>query len=130
MIMGIAYVNASSQVSFEELESYSNRKWHNISNKPIGESSIKSEDDTQLRLEELLKYLNNYRFNILPKERNVILAVKSSIVGRDEFNALITEDIDRKNKSDMQNKLQEFVLRSRNDLQYSFDNYAKDIFCY
>lgn len=121
IIMEIAYVNADYNVDFKKLKEYNNFKLLN-DNKNINND-----------YEEILNYITFVQdpFNLLDKEYkqdNIISYVKTSLVNEEEFKALIKADIDRKNSSKIQAELQSFVLRSRNDLQYSFDNYVKDIF--
>ena len=119
LIIGISYVNATSQVKFKELEDYNKRYY----------GGVKSPENTEY--DKLLKYLTfggKYRFNIGDQRKNIISYSRSSIVDEDAFKVLIKDEVERRKRSKIHETLQCFIKRSRNDLQYSNESYVKEMF--
>lgn len=130
-ILEISTINALElSVDFETLSKYSNPyDLDEFSKQKYGEP--KQEKQKNENYEKLLKYINKKNvgyFYISDITFNIIDYIKNSIVDKDSLQNSINERIKKEKYSSIQEQIRKCTHKARYDLNYSYNQYAKDLF--
>lgn len=127
-ILEVSIINANNlSINFEELSKYSESSYFN----KIYTRSNDKQLETNEKYDELLGYINfgnrNY-FYMSDITYNVASYIKNSIVDRESLQKSIDERIEMEKYSLFKKQIQEYVDKGRYDLNYTFDDYTKDLY--
>lgn len=130
-ILEISTINALElSVDFETLSKYSNPyDLDELSKQKYGEP--KQEKQKNENYEKLLKYINKKNveyFYISDITFNIIDYIKNSIVDKDSLQNSINERIKKEKYSSIQEQIRKCTHKARYDLNYSYNQYTKDLF--
>ena len=130
-ILEISTINALElSVDFETLSKYSNPyDLDEFSKQKYGEP--KQEKQKNENYEKLLKYINKKNvgyFYISDITFNIIDYIKNSIVDKDSLQNSINERIKKEKYSSIQEQIRKCTHKARYDLNYSYNQYTKDLF--
>lgn len=130
-ILEISTINALElSVDFETLGKYSNPyDLDELSKQKYGEP--KQEKQKNENYEKLLKYINKKNveyFYISDITFNIIDYIKNSIVDKDSLQNSINERIKKEKYSSIQEQIRKCTHKARYDLNYSYNQYTKDLF--
>lgn len=130
-ILEISTINALElSVDFETLSKYSNPyDLDELSKQKYGEP--KQEKQKNENYEKLLKYINKKNveyFYISDITFNIIDYIKNSIVDKDSLQNSINERIKKEKHSSIQEQIRKCTHKARYDLNYSYNQYTKDLF--
>ncbi|MGW8169359.1 MAG: hypothetical protein ACWGHH_05090 [Sulfurovaceae bacterium] len=127
-ILEVSTINANNlSINFEELSKYSESSY-------FAKTYEKKKDkgaDSNKSYDELLTYINfgnrNY-FYMSDITYNVVSYIENSIIDKESLQKSIDERIEMEKYSLFKKQIQEYVDKGRYDLNYTFDDYTKDLY--
>lgn len=127
-ILEVSIINANNlSINFEELSKYSESSYFN----KIYTRSNDKQLETNEKYDELLGYINfgNRNYFYMSDITYIVASyIKNSIVDRESLQKSINERIEMEKYSLFKKQIQEYVDKGRYGLNYTFDDYTKDLY--